>query len=186
MLPFWRKINRGGIGGLAAVSGGATEFLYLIPGPSGGPGEVQEEFISGIIVSPSSSTAAMQQTGVSLAEKRRENWIKVVQRDKNRQSVCPIVSWSASWGVTVTVLCSGVNDYQGPLTAADAREENTFIVSPFNCLRKAPTCVRSFNLQPFTAGRQSPLKCVKRVFHAARRWGESHDRDSVFHSRREA
>lgn len=51
MLPFWRKINRGGIGGLAAVSGGA-EFLLLIPGPSGGPGEVQEDFISGIIVSP--------------------------------------------------------------------------------------------------------------------------------------
>lgn len=39
---------------------------------------------------PSSSTAAMQQTGVSLAEKSRENWIKLVQRDKNRQSVCQL------------------------------------------------------------------------------------------------
>lgn len=52
---------------------GATELLQeLILGPSGSPGEVQEELLCRIIVSPAQPVSAMQQTGVSLAWKLKD------------------------------------------------------------------------------------------------------------------
>lgn len=65
----------------------------LLPGPSGSPGEVQEELICRIIVSPASSqqlsrVSAMRQTGVSLASKlkhKQRRW-KVDGLEEEKQS----------------------------------------------------------------------------------------------------
>lgn len=51
----------------------------LLPGPSGSPGEVQEELICRIIVSPASSrqlsrVSAMRQTGASKLKHKQRRW----------------------------------------------------------------------------------------------------------------